>query len=136
MDRNKERQLTENAESLGFVYQALRLDMEGSKDLSLKVTELMQLLESSGANPVTIYYITRGLNHYAENKLEVLGQAVEKGFPEESTINPENLKKVCDLLFAIALEDAEAIPLEERMRRLNKKQALQKKRPRSIEGYA
>jgi hypothetical protein len=128
--------LAENVESLAFVDRAIRIDREKFMDLSKKVNELIEAMQQSGANPVTIYYITRALDDYAADKLEAFGKVVEDNKAPESEISSERIRVACEQLFALALEDAAKMTTEEQKKLLEEQAAEQKKKHGKLAGYA
>jgi hypothetical protein len=136
MEENKDEKLAQNFESLAFVDRALRLDREKFLELTKKLNELIDVLQKSGTNPVTIYYITRAIDGYAQDKLKAFGKAVEQDRPPESTITADNLKHACDQLFAVALEDAARMSSEEQQKLMVEQEDLRKKTSSRLSGYA
>jgi hypothetical protein len=132
MENDANEKTAQNIESLAFVDRAIRLDKEKFLELTRRVNELIEYLQKSGANPVTIYYITRALNGYATDKLEAFGRSVEGNLPEGSTITAESLKEAIDKLFALALEDAAKMTSEQQQALVE--QQLARKRAAEI-GY-
>ena len=122
----------EMIESLAFVDSAIKLDKERFLEMTRHVNGLIEFLENSRANPVTIYYVTRALEGYASDKLASFGQAVEKGRPEESTVPADSITSAADKLFAMALEDAAKLTKEEQQALVE--QQLARKRAAEI-GY-
>ncbi len=122
----------EMIESLAFVDSAIKLDKERFLEMTRHVNGLIEFLENSRANPVTIYYVTRALEGYASDKLASFGQAVEKGRPEESTVTADSIMSAADKLFAMALEDAAKLTKEEQQALVE--QQLARKRAAEI-GY-
>mgnify|MGYP005834189387 CR=1 FL=1 len=133
-DSSEEKVTEGNIESFAFVDRAIRLDKEKFLELTRKVNQLIEELQRSGANPVTIYYITRALNGYASDRLEAFGKAVEKDRPPESTITAGSIKEACDNLFSIALEDA-AKMTEAEQRKLIEEQLSGSKKKDPLAGY-
>jgi len=121
-----------NIESLAFVDGAIRMDKDKFLEMTRRVNALIDYLQRSKANPVTIYYITRALDGYASDKLKAFGRSVESSVPEDSTITAESLKKAVDRLFAIAIEDAAKMTAEEQQALVE--QQLARKRQTEI-GY-
>lgn len=136
MDDTTERAVAENMEALAFVDRAIRMDKDKFLELSKKISELIEVLQRSGANPVTIYYLSRALDQYASDKLSSFGQTVEENRPEGSDLTPQNLKKACDQLFAMALEDAAKMSKEDQQRLVQEQMALEKKKADRPVGYA
>lgn len=136
MDETTEKAVAANMEALAFVDRAIRMDKDKFLDLSRKINELIEILQKSGANPVTIYYLTRALDQYASDKLSGFGRTVEENRPEGSDLSPENLRKACDQLFALALEDAAKMSKAEQQRLVEEQATLQKKRTNGLVGYA
>jgi CHASE3 domain sensor protein len=122
----------EMIESLAFVDSAIKLDKERFLEMTRHVNGLIEFLENSRANPVTIYYVTRALEGYASDKLASFGQAVEKGRSEESTVTADSIMSAADKLFAMALEDAAKLTKEEQQALVE--QQLARKRAAEI-GY-
>ncbi|NLK25252.1 MAG: hypothetical protein GX307_01580 [Euryarchaeota archaeon] len=121
-----------NIESLAFVDGAIRMDKDKFLEMTRRVNALIDYLQRSKANPVTIYYITRALDGYASDKLKAFGRSVESSVPEDSTITAESLKEAVDRLFAIAIEDAAKMTAEEQQALVE--QQLARKRQTEI-GY-
>ncbi len=136
MDEATEKAVAENMEALAFVDRAIRMDKDRFLDISRKVNELIELLQGSGTNPVTIYYLTRALDQYASDKLSGFGRTVEENRPEGSDLGPESLKKACDQLFALALEDAAKMSKEDQQRLMEEHAESQKKSANGLVGYA
>lgn len=136
MDETTEKAVAENMEALAFVDRAIRMDKDKFLELTRKINELIDILQRSGANPVTVYYLTRALDQYASDKLSGFGRMVEENRPAGSDLNPENLRKACDQLFALALEDAAKMSKAEQQRLVDEQAALQKKRNDGPAGYA
>ncbi len=136
MDEPTEKAVAANMEALAFVDRAIRMDKDKFLDLTKKINELIELLHMSGTNPVTIYYLTRALDQYASDKLSAFGRSVEENRPEGSELSPETLRKACDQLFALALEDAAKMSKAEQQRLMDEQAALQKKRTNGLVGYA
>lgn len=113
MESDANENTAQNIESLAFVDRAIRLDKEKFLEMTRRVNELIEYLQKSGANPVTIYYITRALNGYASDKLEAFGRSVEGNLPEGSAITAGSLREAADKLFALALEDAAKMTAEQ-----------------------
>jgi len=113
MDSDAKEETAENLESLAFVDRAIRMDKDKFLEMTRRVNELIEYLQRSGANPVTIYYITRALNGYATDKLMAFGRSAESSMPEGSTVTAESLKEAADRLFALALEDAAKMTVEQ-----------------------
>ena len=87
MDEATEKAVAENMEALAFVDRAIRMDKDKFLELSRKINELIEVLQRSGANPVTIYYLTRALDQYASDKLSGFGRTVEENRPEGSDLS-------------------------------------------------
>lgn len=119
-------------EALAFVDSAIRLDKERFLEMTRRVNSLIEYLEGSSANPVTIYYVTRALEGYATDKIRSFGQVVERERPEESIITAEDIISAADRLFSIALEDASRMTRKEQQALVE--QALERKRAADI-GY-
>ncbi len=119
-------------EALAFVDSAIRLDKERFLEMTRRVNSLIEYLEGSSANPVTIYYVTRALEGYATDKIRSFGQVVERERPEESIITAEDIISAADRLFSIALEDASRMTRKEQQALVE--QALARKRAADI-GY-
>lgn len=122
----------EMIEALSFVDSAIRLDKERFLEMTRRVNSLIEYLERSKANPVTIYYVTRALEGYAKDKLEAFGKVVERERPEGSIIAAEDIRSATDRLFTIALEDASKMTREEQQALVE--QALARKQAADI-GY-
>ncbi|HHT75115.1 MAG TPA: hypothetical protein PLI21_03285 [Methanomassiliicoccaceae archaeon] len=130
---NEDGEMTkEMIEALALVDDAIKLDKDKFLDLTRQVTSLIEYLQRSKANPVTIYYVTRALDGYASERIMSFGQAVERSRPEGSTMSAEHLKAAADKLFEIALEDASKMTKEEQQALVE--QALARKRAAEI-GY-
>mgnify|MGYP000848854780 FL=1 len=123
---------TEMIEALAFVDSAIRLDKERFLEMTRHVNSLIEYLERSKANPVTIYYVTRALEGYATDKIRSFGQVVERERSEESAITAKDIKAAADRLFSIALEDATKLTREEQQALVE--QAMARKRAAEI-GY-
>ena len=119
-------------EALAFVDSAIRLDKERFLEMTRRVNSLIEYLEGSSANPVTVYYVTRALEGYATDKIRSFGQVVERERPEESIITAEDIISAADRLFSIALEDASRMTRKEQQALVE--QALARKRAADI-GY-
>ena len=119
-------------EAFAFVDSAIRLDKERFLEMTRRVNSLIEYLEGSSANPVTIYYVTRALEGYATDKIRSFGQVVERERPEESIITAEDIISAADRLFSIALEDASRMTRKEQQALVE--QALARKRAADI-GY-
>jgi hypothetical protein len=136
MDDATEKAVAENMEALAFVDRAIRMDKDKFLELSKKISELIEVLQRSGANPVTIYYLSRALNQYASDKLSSFGQTVQENRPEGSDLAPQTLIKACDQLFALALEDAAKMSKEDQQRLVQEQMAMEKKKADRPVGYA
>jgi hypothetical protein len=136
MDESTEKAVAENMEALAFVDRAIRMDKDKFLELSRKISELIEVLQRSGANPVSIYYLSRALNQYASDKLSSFGQTVQANRPEGSDLSPQTLTKACDQLFALALEDAAKMSKEDQERLVQEQMALEKKKADRPVGYA
>lgn len=123
---------TEMIEALAFVDSAIRLDKERFLEMTRHVNSLIEYLERSKANPVTIYYVTRALEGYATDKIMSFGQVVERERSEGSAITAKDIKAAADRLFSIALEDASKLTREEQQALVE--QAMARKRAAEI-GY-
>lgn len=123
---------TEMIEALAFVDSAIRLDKERFLEMTRRVNSLIEYLEGSSANPVTVYYVTRALEGYATDKIRSFGQVVEREQPEGSIITAEDIISAADRLFSIALEDASRMTRKEQQALVE--QALARKRAADI-GY-
>lgn len=123
----------EMIEALAFVDSAIRLDKDKFLEMTRRVNSLIEYLEGSRANPVTIYYVTRALEGYAKDKLMSFGRVVERERPEGSSIAFEDIKAAADHLFSMALDDASKMTREEQQ--VLVEQALARKRASEI-GYA
>lgn len=123
---------TEMIESLAFVDHSIKMDKERFLEMTRHVNALIEYLQNSGANPVTIYYVTRALDGYASDKLGSFGRAVEKSMPEGSSITADSLRSAADKLFEMALEDASKMTREEQQALVE--QQLARKRAAEI-GY-
>lgn len=123
---------TEMIEALAFVDSAIRLDKERFLEMTRRVNSLIEYLEGSSANPVTVYYVTRALEGYATDKIRSFGQVVERERPEGSIITAEDIISAADRLFSIALEDASRMTRKEQQALVE--QALARKRAADI-GY-
>ncbi len=97
-----------NGEAIGFVVGALNMDKDRFIEVSQMVSNLIESLQRSGANPITIYYATRALEGYAQDRLSSFSKAVEKKAPEMN-LTSESIQDACDELFSIALEDVGAM---------------------------
>lgn len=136
MDESTEKAVAANMEALAFVDRAIRMDKDKFLDLTRKINELIEVLQGSGTNPVTIYYLTRALDQYASDKLASFGRTVEEKRPIGSDLGPQNLQQACDQLFALALEDAARMSNEEKQRLMDEQAAVQRKRTNGPVGYA
>lgn len=122
----------ETVESLAFVDKAIKLDKEKFLEMTQHVNAVIEFLESSRANPVTIYYVTRALDGYARDKLMSFGRSAQENMPEGSTVTAESIKAAADTLFALALEEASKLSKEEQQALVE--QQLARKRAAEI-GY-
>ncbi len=120
---------TENSEAIRFATEALSMDKDKFLELAKKANELIELLQSSSANPVTIYYLSRAIDGYASERIELFGRMVEQNKPDGSTLSVENIKKACEELFAQALKEAAKDSL------MHREMAADKKRT-DLMGYA
>jgi len=136
MDEATEKAVAENMEALAFVDRAIRMDRDKFLALSKKISELIEVLQTSGANPVTVYYLSRALDQYASDKLSGFGKTVERNRPEGSDLDADHLQKACDQLFAIALEDAAKMSKEDQQKLVDEQMAVEKKKADSMVGYA
>jgi hypothetical protein len=136
MDEETEKAVAENIEALAFVDRAIRMDKEKFLDLSRKINDLIESLQKSGANPVTVYYLSRALDQYATDKMSSFGRTVEENRPSGSEISADNLRRACNQLFAIALEDAAKMSLEDQKRLVDEQRADEKRDKSRLMGYA
>ncbi|MGE5379307.1 MAG: hypothetical protein ACM3L5_00365 [Candidatus Saccharibacteria bacterium] len=136
MDEDTEKAVAENIEALAFVDRAIRMDKDKFLDLSRKINDLIEALQKSGANPVTVYYLSRALDQYATDKMSMFGQTVEENRPSGSDLSAESLRKACIQLFAIALEDAAKMSQEDQRRLVDEQKAQEKRGSSRLMGYA
>jgi hypothetical protein len=136
MDEETEKAVAENIEALAFVDRAIRMDKEKFLDLSRKINDLIESLQKSGANPVTVYYLSRAIDQYATDKMSNFGRTVEENRPDGSDLNADALRKACVQLFAVALEDAAKMSQEEQQKLVDEHKAHQKRSKTGLVGYA
>lgn len=136
MDEDTEKAVAENIEALAFVDRAIRMDKDKFLDLSRKINDLIEALQKSGANPVTVYYLSRALDQYATDKMSMFGQTVEENRPSGSDLSAESLRKACIQLFAIALEDAAKMSQEDQRKLVDEQKAQEKRGSSRLMGYA
>ena len=135
MDNETEKAVAENYEALAFVDRAIRMDKDKFLDLSRKISELIDILQKSGANPVTVYYLSRALDQYATDRIVSFGQNLEENRPEGSELSAEKLQLACKQLFSIALEEAGRMSKEEQQR-LVEEERTRSKKDTGLVGYA
>lgn len=136
MNEETEKAVAENIEALAFVDRAIRMDKDKFLDLSKKINDLIEALQRSGANPVTVYYLSRALDQFATDKMSSFGRTVEENRPLGSDLNADTLRKACVQLFSIALEDASKMSQEEQKRLVDEQSAQEKREKSRIAGYA
>lgn len=128
--------LAKNYESLAFVDGAIKMDKDKFLALTKLVNELIDSLQTSKANPVTIYYITRALDSYAGDRLRSFGKGVEEKKPDESNITADSLANACDQLFAQALEEAQNMNENDRQKLIEERLDPKKNDKEVPKGYA
>ncbi len=94
---------------MGFVIGALNLDKDRFIEVSQMVSSVIEMLQRSGANPITIYYATRALEGYAQDRLSMFGKAVERNETLGANVTEESIRDACEDLFSFALEDVESM---------------------------
>ncbi len=99
----------DNSEAMGFVIGALNLDKDRFIEVSQMVSSLIETLQRSGANPITIYYATRALEGYAQDRLSLFGEAVERSKSLGPNVTEESIRDACEDLFSFALDDVRSM---------------------------